>query len=114
MRLSRFFITRPIFAAVIAVVITIVGAIAYLGLPVSQYPNIVPPTVTVTANYPGATAYHNALDENLVAALTKSKTPEQAMNDTEKEWKKITRRIGEDKTVEAIKTNKAAWPTILD
>ncbi len=56
MRLSRFFITRPIFAAVIAVVITIVGAIAYLGLPVSQYPDIVPPTVTVTANYPGATA----------------------------------------------------------
>jgi multiple sugar transport system substrate-binding protein len=67
-----------------------------------------------TINYPGATAYHNALDENLVAALTKSKTPEQAMNDTEKEWKKITRRIGEDKIVEAIKTNKAAWPTILD
>ncbi|GAA4763528.1 multidrug efflux RND transporter permease subunit [Stakelama sediminis] len=56
MRLSRFFITRPIFAAVIAVVITIVGAIAYLGLPVSQYPDIVPPTVTVTADYPGATA----------------------------------------------------------
>jgi len=56
MRLSRFFITRPIFAAVIAVVITIVGAIAYFGLPVSQYPDIVPPTVTVTANYPGATA----------------------------------------------------------
>src|SRR5690242_21706281 len=56
MRLSRFFITRPIFAAVIAVVITIVGAIAYFGLPVSQYPDIVPPTVTVTASYPGASA----------------------------------------------------------
>src|SRR5882757_5722828 len=56
MRLSRFFITRPIFAAVIAVVITLVGAIAYLGLPVSQYPDIVPPTVTVAANYPGASA----------------------------------------------------------
>jgi hydrophobe/amphiphile efflux-1 (HAE1) family protein len=56
MRLSRFFITRPIFAAVIAVVITIVGALAYLGLPVSQYPNIVPPTVTVAASYPGASA----------------------------------------------------------
>ena len=56
MRLSRFFITRPIFAAVIAVVITIVGALAYLGLPVSQYPNIVPPTVTVAATYPGASA----------------------------------------------------------
>ena len=56
MRLSRFFISRPIFAAVIAVVITILGAIAYIGLPVSQYPDIVPPTVTVTASYPGATA----------------------------------------------------------
>ncbi|MBU3078527.1 efflux RND transporter permease subunit [Sphingomonas quercus] len=56
MRLSRFFITRPIFAGVIAVVITIVGALAYLGLPVSQYPDIVPPTVTVSAQYPGASA----------------------------------------------------------
>jgi hydrophobe/amphiphile efflux-1 (HAE1) family protein len=56
MRLSRFFITRPIFAAVIAVVITIIGAIAYAGLPVSQYPDIVPPTVTVSASYPGASA----------------------------------------------------------
>ncbi|WEJ98395.1 MAG: multidrug efflux RND transporter permease subunit [Candidatus Sphingomonas phytovorans] len=56
MRFSRFFITRPIFAAVIAVVITLVGAIAYMSLPVSQYPDIVPPTVTVTANYPGASA----------------------------------------------------------
>ncbi len=56
MRLSRFFITRPIFAAVIAIVITLVGAIAYLGLPVSQYPDIVPPTVTVSASYPGASA----------------------------------------------------------
>lgn len=56
MRLSRFFITRPIFAAVIAIVITIVGAISYFGLPVSQYPDIVPPTVTVSTTYPGASA----------------------------------------------------------
>jgi hydrophobe/amphiphile efflux-1 (HAE1) family protein len=56
MRFSRFFITRPIFAAVIAIVITLLGAIAYLGLPVSQYPDIVPPTVTVSASYPGALA----------------------------------------------------------
>src|SRR3546814_6267414 len=56
MRLSRFFIDRPIFAAVLAVIITIVGAVAYIGLPVSQYPDIVPPTVTVTASYPGASA----------------------------------------------------------
>jgi len=56
MRFSRFFITRPIFAAVIAVVITIIGAIAYVALPVSQYPEVVPPTVTVAATYPGASA----------------------------------------------------------
>jgi hydrophobe/amphiphile efflux-1 (HAE1) family protein len=56
MRFSHFFIRRPIFAAVIAIIITIVGAFAYVGLPVSQFPNIVPPTVTVSANYPGASA----------------------------------------------------------
>ncbi|MBV9529458.1 multidrug efflux RND transporter permease subunit [Sphingomonas sp.] len=56
MRLSRFFITRPIFAAVIAILITVMGGIAYFGLPVSQYPDIVPPTVTVNASYPGADA----------------------------------------------------------
>jgi hydrophobe/amphiphile efflux-1 (HAE1) family protein len=56
MRFSRFFITRPIFAAVIAIVITIIGAVAYFTLPISQYPDIVPPTVTVTAGYPGASA----------------------------------------------------------
>jgi len=56
MRLSRFFIDRPIFAAVIAIIITLVGAISYFFLPVSQYPDIVPPTVTVTASYPGASA----------------------------------------------------------
>jgi multiple sugar transport system substrate-binding protein len=67
-----------------------------------------------TINYPGATAFHNALDENLVAALTKAKTPEQAMADTEAEWLKIARRTGEEKLIEAIKTNKEAWPTVLD
>ena len=56
MRLSRFFITRPIFAAVVAMIITIIGAIAYVTLPVSQYPEVVPPTVTVAASYPGASA----------------------------------------------------------
>lgn len=67
-----------------------------------------------TINYPGATAFHNALDENLVAACTKSKTPEQAMADTEREWKRIARRIGEDKLLDAIRSNKASWPTVLD
>src|SRR5215217_8126339 len=56
MRFSHFFIRRPIFAGVIAIIITIVGAFAYVGLPVSQFPEIVPPTVTVSTNYPGASA----------------------------------------------------------
>jgi len=56
MSFSHFFIRRPIFAAVIAIIITIVGAFAYVGLPVSQFPDVVPPTVTVSTSYPGASA----------------------------------------------------------
>ena len=56
MRISRFFIDRPIFAAVVALVITIIGGIAYFGLGINQLPDITPPTITVTASYPGASA----------------------------------------------------------
>ena len=56
MRLPHFFIERPIFAAVLSVLIMIVGLVAYPGLPVGQYPEIAPPTVVVSASYPGATA----------------------------------------------------------
>ena len=56
MRISRFFIDRPIFASVLAVLVMLVGTISYFFLPVSQYPDIVPPTVTVSAVYPGASA----------------------------------------------------------
>ena len=54
MRFARFFIDRPIFATVISLVIVILGAISFLELPVSQYPDVVPPTVVVRASYPGA------------------------------------------------------------
>src|SRR6478736_5772965 len=54
--ISHFFIDRPIFATVLSIVIVIVGGVAYLGLPVAQYPEVAPPTVNVTANYPGANA----------------------------------------------------------
>jgi multidrug efflux pump subunit AcrB len=53
---SRFFIDRPIFATVISVVITLAGAVAFSTLPVAQYPEVTPPTVQVTAVYPGANA----------------------------------------------------------
>ncbi|MDT3375955.1 multidrug efflux RND transporter permease subunit [Labrys neptuniae] len=56
MRFAHFFVDRPIFASVLAVVITLVGAIAFLGLPVAQYPEIAPPTIVVRASYPGANA----------------------------------------------------------
>lgn len=53
---SRFFIERPIFANVIAIITVLGGAVAMMGLPVEQYPEITPPTVRVSANYPGANA----------------------------------------------------------
>ncbi len=53
---SRFFIDRPIFATVISVVITLAGGVAVFTLPVAQYPEVTPPTVQVTALYPGANA----------------------------------------------------------
>jgi len=53
---SRFFINRPIFSAVIAIIITLAGIVSWRVLPVAQYPEIAPPTVTVTASYPGASA----------------------------------------------------------
>jgi hydrophobe/amphiphile efflux-1 (HAE1) family protein len=56
MRFPQFFIDRPIFAAVLSIIIMIVGGISYLGLPVAQYPEIAPPTIQVTASYPGASA----------------------------------------------------------
>ncbi|GGD21890.1 efflux RND transporter permease subunit [Aureimonas glaciei] len=56
MRFAHFFIDRPIFACVISILISLIGTIAYLGLPVAQYPEIAPPTVVVRASYPGANA----------------------------------------------------------
>ena len=54
--ISRFFIDRPVLANVLAIVIVLLGGVALFLLPVAQYPNIVPPTVQVTARYPGASA----------------------------------------------------------
>ncbi|MGI9386533.1 MAG: efflux RND transporter permease subunit, partial [Methyloligellaceae bacterium] len=56
MGFSHFFIDRPIFASVISIIITIIGAVSYVALPVSEYPEIAPPTIVVTATYPGASA----------------------------------------------------------
>jgi multidrug efflux pump subunit AcrB len=70
MRLSHFFIDRPIFASVVSIVIVILGAVAYFRLPVAQYPEIAPPVIQVTGQYPGASA-------DVVAATTVAPIEEQ-------------------------------------
>src|SRR6266699_1529837 len=54
MNISDFFVKRPIFAAVVSIVIFVIGALAYFRLPLSEYPEVVPPTVVVRTTYPGA------------------------------------------------------------
>ena len=56
MRFSHFFIVRPVFATVLSLLLVIVGLISYFALPVAQFPGIVPPTISVRATYPGASA----------------------------------------------------------
>ena len=64
---SRFFIDRPVFAAVISIIIVLAGIIAMRALPIAQYPAIVPPEVRVTATYPGASA--QTIAETVAAPL---------------------------------------------
>ena len=53
---SKFFIDRPVFAAVLSILIVIGGILAMLALPIAQFPEIAPPTVDIKARYPGASA----------------------------------------------------------
>ncbi|WP_070157660.1 efflux RND transporter permease subunit [Sphingobium phenoxybenzoativorans] len=70
MRLPHFFIDRPIFAAVLSILVIIAGLVAYPGLPIGQYPEIAPPTIVVNASYPGASA--ETLAETVAAPLEES------------------------------------------
>src|SRR3954466_2531952 len=54
MNFSKFFIDRPIFAAVLSIIIFVAGLLAIFKLPISEYPDVVPPSVVVRAHYPGA------------------------------------------------------------
>ena len=54
--ISRFFIDRPIFASVLSMIITLAGGVAVFNLPIAQFPQVSPPTVSVTCTYPGASA----------------------------------------------------------
>src|SRR5436190_12249721 len=67
MRFSRFFIDRPLFAAVLSIVILMAGAVSMFALPVSEYPDVVPPSIVVRAIYPGANP--RALAESVATPL---------------------------------------------
>ena len=75
MNISQFFIHRPIFAAVLSMMIFLAGAIAMFQLPITEYPEVVPPTVVVSASYPGANPV--VISETVAAPL------EQAINGVE-------------------------------
>src|ERR1700750_760426 len=75
MNLSKFFIDRPIFAGVISVIIFLGGLIAMTGLPISEYPEVVPPSVVVKAQFPGA-------NPNVIAQTVATPLEEQ-INGTE-------------------------------
>jgi hydrophobe/amphiphile efflux-1 (HAE1) family protein len=75
MNFSQFFISRPKFASVLAIIVLIIGSLAYQTLPVEQYPQVAPPTIQVTASYPGANAE--------IAAQTVATPLEQQINGVE-------------------------------
>jgi hydrophobe/amphiphile efflux-1 (HAE1) family protein/NodT family efflux transporter outer membrane factor (OMF) lipoprotein len=75
MKFAHFFIRRPIFAGVLSILILLLGAIAMVRLPISEYPEVVPPTIVVMANYPGANP--KTIAETVAAPL------EQAINGVE-------------------------------
>ena len=62
MSFPRFFIDRPIFAIVLSILIVIAGAVAFVRLPLSEYPAVTPPTVQVAAAYPGANPPERAMN----------------------------------------------------
>ena len=70
MRISHFFIDRPIFASVLSIVFVILGGVAYYRLPVAQYPEIAPPIINVTGQYSGASA--ETVAETVVAPIEQS------------------------------------------
>src|SRR5262245_24913008 len=87
MRFSHFFVDRPIFAAVLSIILTLVGAISYRALPITEFPEIAPPTVEVTAQYPGASAE--------VLAQTVASPIEQEINGVDAMLYMVSQSIGD-------------------
>ena len=75
MRISHFFIDRPIFASVVSIVFLILGGVTFSRLPIAQYPEIAPPVINITGQFPGASA--ETVAETVVAPI------EQTVNGAE-------------------------------
>ena len=65
--MAKFFIDRPIFAWVIALFVMVLGAVSITQLPIAQYPSVVPPTIVISAAYPGASA--QTLEDSVLAVI---------------------------------------------
>ncbi|HMF59371.1 MAG TPA: efflux RND transporter permease subunit, partial [Vicinamibacterales bacterium] len=76
--MSRFFISRPIVAMVIAILMVIVGFVSMLSLPIAQFPNIVPPEITVSATFPGADA--QTVEQSVATPIEQQMTGVDNMN----------------------------------
>lgn len=111
--MAKFFIHRPIFAIVIAVMIVIVGTIAGFSLPIAQYPQISPPTVAVSANYVGASAA--VVNETVAQVIEEQINGTQGMDymsstsdDTGRYSLSVTFEVGTDADMDAVKVQNNA------
>ncbi|EKD4633943.1 efflux RND transporter permease subunit [Escherichia coli] len=69
--MANYFIDRPVFAWVLAIIMMLAGGLAIMNLPVAQYPQIAPPTITVSATYPGADA--QTVEDSVTQVIGKRK-----------------------------------------
>ncbi|MGA9658705.1 MAG: efflux RND transporter permease subunit [Asticcacaulis sp.] len=137
--LSRFFIIRPIFAWVIAIVIMLAGALAILTLPVEQYPKIALPQVTVSASYPGAsaqivedsvtqvieqgltgidrlkymTANSNSGGGSVTLVFEAGTDPDFAQVQVQNQVQSVVRRLPADVQAQGVRVNKAGSSTLM-
>lgn len=117
MNISRFFINRPIFATVLSIIIILVGAMAMRVLPIAQYPEVVPPTVSIQAAYPGADA--ETVSETVAAPLAEQINGVENMmylNSTSSDdgtmQMQVTFDVGSDGNIDAVNVNNRVQRTL--
>lgn len=138
--MANFFIDRPIFAWVIAIILCMTGLLAIFTLPVEQYPNLAPPTVRITATYPGASAETlentvtqvieqnmTGLDNLMYMSSTSSNTgqakvtlsfeagtdPNEAMQQVQNQLQAATKRLPQDVQQQGLSVSKSGDATLM-